>query len=71
MNVFLDTGNNPVSVTVRVEFVWPVMDYPNMRINSTGLTGPGLVATVTTADNGSSTDMFLDPIPGDFFQVFD
>ena len=28
-----------------------------------------LDSDVTTLDDGSATDLFLDPIPGDFFQV--
>ena len=61
-------GNASVGMTWYVTFVAPAaVNLPPMTVSTAALTG-GAVATVTTLEDGSS-DLFLDPIPADYFVV--
>ncbi len=67
--VMIDAGSSLVNVPFRIAFQSPNRDYPLLLVDGSGLTGINATATVGSVENASTTDLLLDPIPGDFFQV--
>jgi hypothetical protein len=51
-----------------VSFNAPTGDVPPLLVDPAGLSGDGANVTVVVLEQGS-TDLFLDPIPADFFQA--
>ncbi len=67
--VMIDVGSSLVNVPFRIAFQSPNRDYPLLLVDGSRLTGINATATVGSVENASTTDLLLDPIPGDFFQV--
>lgn len=49
-------------------FVTPVGDLPYFGTDVSLLEGNSVALQFSTIENGSSADLFLDPVPGDLFE---
>ncbi len=68
-NVSISYGNSYlISSSWTITFLKPNGFVPALMYNASRLTGTSVTMTVAKVQNGS-TDIFLDPIPGEFFQV--